>query len=188
MTKLDAVNELLASCGKRPVTVLDTGGASWAAEAERVIDRKELEIQSLGWNYNRRNEVTLSPGGNGKIMVDDTVIEIDSNDTDSDRDVVKMGDHLYDKDNNTDQFTDPVVVTYTERYSFGCIPIQVRRAILDAAIATFNMDWNSGRGQILKEQTARNSLARAFTFNNRTGNVNILDTDDQDRVRGRPRI
>jgi hypothetical protein len=61
MTKLDAVNEVLARVGIRPVPALDTGGAGDAAEAERCIDREELNTQSLDWHYNRRREVELFP-------------------------------------------------------------------------------------------------------------------------------
>ena len=61
MTKLDAVNEILSRVGISPVPALDPGGAGDAAQAERCLDREELNTQSLDWHYNRRREVPLSP-------------------------------------------------------------------------------------------------------------------------------
>ena len=94
---------------------------------------------------------------------------------------------IYERLKQVNPATPEGKMEFSKAYASAATP-EEQRAILDAAIATFNMDWNGGRGQVLKERTAGNSLARAFVFNNRTGNVNILDTEDQDRVRGRPRF
>jgi hypothetical protein len=61
MLKLDAVREMLARNGLQHITALDTGGASMAATAERTLDREELAFQTIGWHYNTRRKVTLSP-------------------------------------------------------------------------------------------------------------------------------
>lgn len=49
MTTLEAVNELLAGLGDPPVTALDTGGSSDAAEAEDYLARAMREIVLDGW-------------------------------------------------------------------------------------------------------------------------------------------
>jgi hypothetical protein len=49
VTILQAVNEILAGLGEPPVTVLDTGGTSEAAEAETYIDNAMREIILEGW-------------------------------------------------------------------------------------------------------------------------------------------
>lgn len=49
MTTLQAVNELLAGLGDPPVTALDTGGSSDAAEAEDFLSRAMREIMLKEW-------------------------------------------------------------------------------------------------------------------------------------------
>ena len=52
MTQLEAVNEILRGVGILPVSAVDTGGSSDAAEAERVLEYcSELE-QTKGWKSN----------------------------------------------------------------------------------------------------------------------------------------
>ena len=61
MDKLEGVNKVLRASGRLPVPVLDTGGNSWAGMAERVIDLEDLQVQTRGWHYNTRENVTVSP-------------------------------------------------------------------------------------------------------------------------------
>lgn len=49
MTTLEAVNELLSGLGEPPVTALDTGGTSEAAEAETYLGIAMREIALEGW-------------------------------------------------------------------------------------------------------------------------------------------
>jgi len=53
LTKLQAVNEILASIQQSPVTALDTGGVSTQAEAEDYLDTWTDRILSDGWQVNR---------------------------------------------------------------------------------------------------------------------------------------
>lgn len=61
MDKLEGVNKVIRASGKLPVPSLDTGGNSWAGIAERVIDLEDLQVQTRGWHYNTRHNVTVSP-------------------------------------------------------------------------------------------------------------------------------
>lgn len=59
MTTLEACNEILESIGEERVTVLDTGGTSDAANAERILDRESRRVQGrggYGWAQNRLKE------------------------------------------------------------------------------------------------------------------------------------
>jgi len=59
LTKLQAVNELLAAGNLYPVSALDPGGTSDAASAEDQLDRTSAQVQSQGWHCNTEREVTL---------------------------------------------------------------------------------------------------------------------------------
>lgn len=59
MTTLQAVNELLAGLGEPPVTVLDTGGTSEAAEAEEYLAIAQREIMLEGWPQTQDHKRTV---------------------------------------------------------------------------------------------------------------------------------
>ncbi len=60
LTKLQAVNELLAAITEQPATSLDTDGTSIQARAEAKLDKISTEVQEEGWNCNTYLE-TLEP-------------------------------------------------------------------------------------------------------------------------------
>lgn len=176
---------MLRAGGLRTVSVLETDTASDAAEAERILDECELEIQSQGWHYNTRKDVELTPNGDDNISIDSTIIEIDTFGVDSEMDVARIGDKLYDLDDNTFTFADSIKVWYTLRYTFPCIPLQIRTYIAKYAAYKFAQDRGIG-GNKLQQVYDDYILARsrANSFNSRTRNDNMLDGVHFRRVRG----
>lgn len=164
------------------MTALQTGLASDAGEAERILDDCELEVQSQGWHYNTRKDVTMTPNGDDEILVDSTVIEIDTYGVDVEMDVANVGGKLYDLDDNTFSFDDTIKVWYTLRYDFVCIPLQIRTYI--AKYAAFK--FAELRGTVTQTIYDDYILARsrANSFNSRSRNDNMLDTVHHRRVRG----
>lgn len=65
LTKVQAINMLMAAIGLRPVAAVDSTdgvyGHSEAADAERYIDLKSSEVQEEGWTENTEEEISLSP-------------------------------------------------------------------------------------------------------------------------------
>lgn len=61
MTKLEAVADVMRRAGLMPPSFLDTGGVSVVAQAERIIDRVDVEIMSLEWHFNSRVDIELEP-------------------------------------------------------------------------------------------------------------------------------
>lgn len=188
MTKLDAINEMLTKQGARPISQLDTGGASHAAVAEYILDAVELEFQSRGWHYNTRSNVELAPNGDGHIPVPAGVITIDSDGPDAWRDVAQNGDHLVDLDNNTSEFSVPIKVMYTLRLEFSCIPQPIQKAITAHAAFVMGQRYQSRDRALIFElsRDAQNMLALAKRFDGEFSNVNALNSADARRFRGRP--
>lgn len=60
LTKLQAVNEVLAAITEQPATSLDTGGTSIQARAEDKLDKIDREVQEMGWHCNT-DTIVLSP-------------------------------------------------------------------------------------------------------------------------------
>lgn len=77
MTKLQAVQEMLRRCGRRPGPALQTGSPSDMGEAERMLDEEDLDVQAIGWEYNTRFNVELSP----ILYTFDNATYVDSNRT-----------------------------------------------------------------------------------------------------------
>lgn len=187
MTKLDAVNHILRVVGLPAVPALDTGGASRAAEAERILDEEELRVQSERWNYNTRTNVTLTPNGSNQIAVPANVIEIWPDQGDRRRNLVQTGGLLYDADENTSTFDGTIKASYTLRYEFDCIPYRVRRLIAETAARRFDEAFFGGqRAAVLRdnEHRARGEAHRHDT-RSRWAGVNILETIESQRVKGR---
>lgn len=183
MNKLDAVNEVMLKCGLRPVTALDTNGASRQAEVERVLDAEELRVQIEGWHYNTRVD-TLSPDSNNRIEVPTGTLEIDSVDEDEDRNVTQIGGKLYDLDDNTYEFTADLKCRYILRIDYPCIPPPIREYIACSAAARYNEQFGSQSRQAYLAREEMRARTRAVRFNNRVADVNILDTDEAIRIKG----
>lgn len=76
LTKLEAINEILASIGEEPVSSLESGLAD-AEAAEDMLDRWSKQVQAMGWQSNTE-WYEASPDINGEILIADTVLRIDS--------------------------------------------------------------------------------------------------------------
>lgn len=189
MTKLEAVNYILTGNGMRPVPQLDTSGQGYIAEAERILDLVELEIQGRGWHYNTLTKVVLSPDGDDHIDIPAGVITIDSDDTDSSRNVTQQGDHLFDLDNNTDEFDGDLKVTYTLRLEFPCIPQPIKEWIASEAAHRMCVQYTpQNRARLYeREKDVAKKQAWALRFNGDKSNANALTGADAARFRGRVR-
>lgn len=184
MTKLEAVNQVLRGVGRAGTAALDTDGNSEAAQAERVLDEVDLEVQSRGWYYNTRRDVTLTPAGDDTIALPTGAITIDAYGTDARRHVTQLGGSLYDLDNHTDEFTGNLQVEYVLRYDFGCIPQPVQHYIACAAAVAYNERYghpSRARGLLMAEQRA---MGHAKVFDNNSQDTNVLSSQDAEMVRG----
>ncbi len=189
MTKLDGVNYILTGNGQRPVTVLDTSGTSYVAEAERLLDTVELEIQTRGWHYNTLTKVVLTPDASDHILIPAGIITIDTDYTDKWRDITQQGDHLFDLDNNTDEFADTLYVTYVQRLEFSCIPEPFKQWMASEAAKRMAESYHPEHYARLRvrQNDAATKMAAAIRFNGDKSNTNVLNTVDADRFRGRTR-
>ena len=190
MTKLEAVRLIFSLCGKLPPPALDTGKSSMAGLAEDALDSVEQEIQSEGWHPNREEKIELSPGGDGKIAVPADALEIDSDDTDRWRNVTQRGGFLFDLDKNTCTFNHSIRVKLTRRLAFTDLPDALARYIATEAAVRFNRQHNRENGkEIHRDLVGQAELARrkALVANNRTKDVNVLESAHALNVKGRIR-
>lgn len=178
MTKLEGVSEVLRRSGHPPIVALDTDGASRVADAERFLDQENVDVQSRGWTFNARTNVTLTPGGDKRISIPAGVVTIDSFGKDTSRNVTQTGDTLFDLDDNTDLFTGTIVVSYVVAYQFHCVPHPIQKYIVLRAAAQFNQANGSPRNTPMIERDLKQAFVYAKRFDADTKDTNLLNASD----------
>ncbi len=130
-TELEAVNAMLATTGDTPVTALTPGLRADVDFALNTVRLVAKSIQAKGWLFNTDRLVELSPAMDNTITLDTNVMKVTKSLIDDNRDVdySSRAGKLWDRVNNTDQFSDDVVVDITRVLDFEDIPETARALI-----------------------------------------------------------
>ena len=187
MTRLEAVRKILTRCGFGDVQSLDTGGASMASYAERHLDLVIVEVQTEGWHFNTLARVTAEPDGSDHIEAPSGTILMDTDGEDAHRDVAQVGGRLYDKDENTDEFTSSVSTEQVLNRSFGCIPFPIQNYIVARAALGFVVVHKPMERMLIRSVEADLAKAKveANRYEVRQSDVNLLKTPWMQRAVGR---
>ena len=177
-TKLEAVNSMLGHIGESPVnTIADTNALPVSvALATVILDETSREVQSEGWHFNTETDVTLTPFNN-VITLDEDILEIDTLDTSID--ITQRGSTLYDRKNNTETFTGPIVVGLIRYLVWEKLPEVARRYITLKASRIFQSRLVGSRE--LEQLIARdefNARARLINQDGVTSDRTIFDNYD----------
>ena len=105
-TELSAVNAILGAIGQSPVTSLNFTNPEISFIYNLLRDAN-VDLQNEGWHFNTERHVTYTPDSNGKIVVGNDILKMDTTDGWIDRthDVVKRNGYLYDKQSHSDDFS-----------------------------------------------------------------------------------
>lgn len=134
-TELDAVNTILSTIGEPPINSFTGALGADATIARNILTEVSREVQSQGWHFNTLTDQTLSPNTSNEITLAAEVLRVDNdpsmknNVTHDDRDVIQRGDKLFDKTNNTFEFTSDVKTTIVLLYPFEEMPETARRYV-----------------------------------------------------------
>lgn len=140
MSKLEAVNEMLLAIGQAPVNTLEVAGIRDVSVASTILDNVSREVQSSGHTFNTFTE-TLTPTANGFLLVASDVLSIDA--ADPRNDVVPVVDandgvnKLFNIEEGTNVFTDPLEVEVVKLLPFESLPQHARKYILALAKLRF---------------------------------------------------
>lgn len=102
-TELDAVNAILASVGESPIVSLEDTFVD-AEMARDLLHQRLRAVQLIGWTFNTETNYTLSPDNQGRILVPGNTLKI----VPENPNIVLRGTRLYDRENKTNTFTQPV--------------------------------------------------------------------------------
>lgn len=177
---LTAINTLLQTINELPIESADDLAYSETGKlAEMTIIETKKEVLSQGWNFNTDKEYPFPPDTAGIIAVPPNVLDIvASNDA-----IIMREWKLYDRQNFTFEFDEPVKCTVVWDVDFNSITHPLRHYITIKAARVF-------QGRTIGDQTAyaysqkdeedayltaRYSEARTGKFNMLTSQYGILN-------------
>ena len=185
MTKLDAVNSVLAVIGEMPITTIEDTLNADAVLALRMLEDVVRDVLIEGWYFNTDHGMEIAPDVNGNIELAPSVINIDIDPRYSvGVDVVQRGNKLYDKRNHTYTFTKPIKgVSVTYHLDFDELPATAKQYVLALTKVKF-------QANVLGDQVLHNALLQdlqrvraAFVAEDiRQADRNMLDTFPNSRV------
>lgn len=174
--ELDAVNDILAAIGESPVSSLEGDPNADVANARRILNQVNIEVQARGWTFNIEEGATLSPDSfSGLIEYLSDYLRIT---TSGGTAYVNRGGYIYDRTNKTDVFTSSLTVDLVRFKTFSEMPVCFRSYIVAKASRRFNIRF-FGAGEIegsLQEQEAE-AWQQVMEYELDYGGYNMLDGD-----------
>ena len=164
ITELDAVNEILASIGEAPIATLDDNFVD-GESARAKLHQVSRQVQASGWSFNTENDWVLTPDVNGYINLPIDFHSVVINDDPDHRVYVKRGNRLYNRLEQTYEFTDPVTATKVVRIlPFDELPELLRQFIVVRAGRRFQATLEGDR--LINQFLERDELAAWAAFMN----------------------
>ena len=157
ISKLQAINEMLESIGEFPVSSLDTGGTSDAAQAESILDRVLIQVLQEGWHSNTEHEIRLSPDIDKFIQLPDTFLHVDSDGESASIDVARRGQRLFNLKTHTFEFDDAILVVAIKELPFVDLPPALKALVAAESGHRFQI---AARGSQLANQFSSENLVR----------------------------
>ena len=132
-SELEAVNRVLQMLGEAPVNSL-SGQFGLAKQAQDSLTDVSRRVQAEGWSFNTDYQVTIKPDSNKNLLVGSNVsrvvVDILAY---PDYDIVERKGKLYDRLNQTFEFTDEVKADLTYMYDWDELPEHARQYIMTIA-------------------------------------------------------
>lgn len=175
--ELAAINDILAAIGEPPVSTLEGDSNADVANARRILNKINRQIQSKGWTFNIEEGVELLPDVYSKMIpfsADYLSVMSDSGTSQ----YVNRGGYLYDRENRTDIFENSVSVRLIRLKPYEEMPECFRHWIVTKAARQFNSRF-FGAPEVdgtLQEEEAEASRD-CFEYELDYGQYNMLDGD-----------
>lgn len=175
--ELSAVNDILASIGEPPVSTLEGDANADVANARRVLNKINRQIQSRGWTFNIEESVTLLPDSfSGLIPYSSDYLSVMS--TSGTSTYINRGGYLYDRSAQTDRFTDGVSVRLIRLREYDEMPECFRNYIVTKASRQFNNRFFGATevDGVLQEEE-QEAWRACFEYELDYGAYNMIDGD-----------
>lgn len=175
-TELDAINEMLTTIGESPVSTVDDNGVVDAAIARQILTSVNRSVQSKGWHFNTERNYKISPSYPLKeLVLSPDVLQIDTVREDFDKNLVQRGNRLYDVENHTYKFDEPVHVDMVVNLEFDVLPeaaryyisIRAARIFQERTLGSTTLSGFSERDEIMAKVALEEAVGE-------TADANIL--------------
>ena len=188
-TELEAVNTMLSAVGEPPINTLDGQQNTDAAIARNILTEVSREVQAHGWHFNLQKDVKLVPDTTTKnITIAENIVRVDVSTTTYDsRDITQRGSRLFDRTNNTYEFTSDVEVCVVFLFDWTDLPEPARRYITVRAARIFQdrMVGSQAHHAFSQADEVR-ALALLKEFEADTADHSIFNNYDVARIVSRP--
>ncbi len=174
-TELEAVNQMLRAVGQTPVTSITASSPRQVLLAQAEFAAVVKRIQTSGWHWNTLRTTSPAPDGSSNITVPSTYLSVDVDPYGSDRceDIIKVGDLLFDRGNDTDEFSSTLEILAVVERALADIPDAFYEWMVAEASRRFHASTHGdpARDRELRsdEQVARGA-ARKEEFRTRDAN------------------
>ena len=175
--ELSAVNDILASIGEPPVSTLEGDANADVANARRVLNKINRQIQSRGWTFNIEEGVTLLPDAfSDMIPFSSDYLSVMA--TSGQTQYINRGGYLYDRSAKTDRFPSGVQVNLIRLREFDEMPECFRNYIVTKASRQFNNRF-FGAPEVdgVLQEEEQEAWRTCFEYELDYGNYNMLDGD-----------
>lgn len=188
LDRTEAVNMMLFSVGEQAVDAAEvaTPTDSAVVQATRTLDDANRTVQLMGWSFNRERNVTLTPDGSSKIILDADVTHVDPCAGNGQYAIRRNGADmsLYDRYDNTFLFTGAVRVELQRIIDYDDVPEVGKQFIMSKAAAAFAERYlGESQPSLLRDA----ALAEAMFINieSEMSDLRLSDAYDVHRTTGR---
>lgn len=175
--ELAAVNDILAAIGEPPVSTLEGDSNADVANARRILNKINRQIQSRGWTFNIEEGLELLPDVYSKMITySDDYLSLMS--TSGQSVYANRGGYVYDRTNRTDRFESPITVNIIRLREYDEMPECFRYWIVTKASRQFNNRFFGApevEGVLQEEEDEAHRLCMEYEID--YGGYNMLDGD-----------
>jgi hypothetical protein len=141
MSDLEAVNRMLASIGQAPVNTLEVTGIGDVAKAYQQLLETSRDVQLVGYSWTTDERFELTPDADGAIILPNGALDVDASANSTNvvvrRHPEKADLALYNQDENTFVFSEPLEARIIWGFPFNDLPPAARSYIAVAAARRF---------------------------------------------------
>ena len=191
-TRLESVNTMLATIGEAPVNSITGTLPLDASLAKTTLDEITREVLAGGWHFNTFYDYTLSLDVDSKIPLAGNILRVDldvQKYAPTTYDVVRQGDFLYNKKDNTFTFDKALDANVVIHLEFEDLPENARRYITIRAARIFqdrSIGATDAHGCTIRDEAG--ALAALREEEGLTGDHSIFNNNDTFQIINRKNV
>lgn len=175
--ELAAVNDILAAIGEPPVNTLEGDANADVANARRILNKVNRQIQAKGWTFNIEEAAELVSDVYSHLIpyTDDFLSVMSTSGTST---YINRGGYMYDRTSKTDQFPEGITVRLIRLRSFDEMPECFRSWIVTRAARQFNSRFfGAPEVDAVLEAEEKEAQRDCFEYELDYGQYNMIDGD-----------